>query len=54
MDYAYYPGCSLTASARTLDKGVRRIAAALGHSPQRCARLELLRGDGVRGPEGAA
>ncbi len=32
MDYAYYPGCSLTGSARVLDKGVRRIAAALGHT----------------------
>jgi heterodisulfide reductase subunit B len=31
MDYAYYPGCSLTGSARALDKGVRRVAALLGH-----------------------
>jgi len=32
MDYAYYPGCSLTGSARKLDKGVRRIFKILGHT----------------------
>jgi heterodisulfide reductase subunit B len=31
MDYAYYPGCSLTGSARTLDKGVKALCKALGH-----------------------
>jgi heterodisulfide reductase subunit B2 len=31
MKYAYYPGCSLTGSARKLDKGVRTIFAKLGH-----------------------
>lgn len=31
MLYAYYPGCSLTASARKLDRGVRRMCEALGH-----------------------
>jgi heterodisulfide reductase subunit B2 len=32
MDYGYYPGCSLTGSARKLDKGVRNIFKKLGHS----------------------
>lgn len=32
MDYAYYPGCSLTGSARRLDKGVRTIFRLLGHT----------------------
>ncbi len=32
MNYAYYPGCSLTGSARKLDKGVRRIFKMLGHT----------------------
>ena len=32
MDYAYYPGCSLTGSAKKLDKGVRRIFKMLGHT----------------------
>jgi heterodisulfide reductase subunit B2 len=32
MNYAYYPGCSLTGSAKKLDKGVRRICDKLGHS----------------------
>jgi heterodisulfide reductase subunit B len=32
MDYGYYPGCSLTGSARKLDKGVREIFRKLGHS----------------------
>ena len=32
MIYAYYPGCSLTGSARKLDKGVRRIFKKLGHT----------------------
>jgi heterodisulfide reductase subunit B len=31
MEYAYYPGCSLTGSARRLDRGVRAVCAALGH-----------------------
>jgi len=31
MKYAYYPGCSLTGSARRLDKGVREVFARLGH-----------------------
>ncbi len=31
MRYAYYPGCSLTGSARRLDKGVKRVFARLGH-----------------------
>jgi heterodisulfide reductase subunit B2 len=31
MKYTYYPGCSLTGSARKLDKGVRTIFAKLGH-----------------------
>lgn len=31
MNYAYYPGCSLTGSARRLDRGVRTIFAKLGH-----------------------
>ncbi len=31
MRYAYYPGCSLTGSARRLDKGLRKILAKLGH-----------------------
>ena len=53
MDYAYYPGCSLTGSARRLDQGVRAICSALGHTPERDPRLELLRGPGVRRPQGA-
>ncbi len=32
MHYGYYPGCSLTGSARKLDKGVRDIFKKLGHS----------------------
>ncbi len=32
MNYAYYPGCSLTGSARKLDKGVRRLCGSLGHT----------------------
>jgi heterodisulfide reductase subunit B2 len=32
MDYAYYPGCSLTGSARKLDKGVRKVFKLLGHT----------------------
>jgi heterodisulfide reductase subunit B2 len=32
MNFAYYPGCSLTGSARKLDKGVRRICGKLGHT----------------------
>ncbi len=31
MDYTYYPGCSLTGSARALDKGVKALCKALGH-----------------------
>jgi heterodisulfide reductase subunit B2 len=32
MDYAYYPGCSLTGTAHKLDKGVRAIFKRMGHS----------------------
>jgi heterodisulfide reductase subunit B2 len=32
MNYAYYPGCSLTGSARRLDRGVRRLFKKLGHT----------------------
>jgi heterodisulfide reductase subunit B len=32
MDFAYYPGCSLTGSAKKLDKGVRKICNKLGHN----------------------
>lgn len=32
MNYAYYPGCSLTGSARKFDKGIRRLFAKLGHT----------------------
>ncbi len=32
MNYAYYPGCSLTGSARKLDKGVRAVLAKMGHT----------------------
>jgi heterodisulfide reductase subunit B len=32
MEYAYYPGCSLTGSARKLDRDVRRLVAKLGHT----------------------
>ena len=32
MDYAYYPGCSLTGSARKLDRGVKAVCKALGHT----------------------
>ena len=32
MNLAYYPGCSLTGSARKLDKGVRLICDRLGHT----------------------
>jgi heterodisulfide reductase subunit B len=31
MDYGYYPGCSLTGSARKLDKGVKQMLKKLGH-----------------------
>jgi len=31
MRYAYYPGCSLTGSARRLDRGLKKIFAKLGH-----------------------
>jgi heterodisulfide reductase subunit B len=31
MRYAYYPGCSLTGSARRLDKGLKKVFARLGH-----------------------
>jgi heterodisulfide reductase subunit B len=34
MRYAYYPGCSLTGSARKLDKAVRYIFQAAGHELQ--------------------
>lgn len=32
MEYAYYPGCSLTGSARKLDRGVKTLIARLGHT----------------------
>lgn len=32
MDYGYYPGCSLTGSARKLDRGVKAVFKKLGHS----------------------
>jgi heterodisulfide reductase subunit B2 len=31
MRYAYYPGCSLTGSARRLDTGLKKVFAKLGH-----------------------
>jgi heterodisulfide reductase subunit B len=31
MEYGYYPGCSLTGSARRLDRGVREVCRKLGH-----------------------
>jgi heterodisulfide reductase subunit B2 len=31
MDYAYYPGCSLTGTAHRLDLGVRAIFKKMGH-----------------------
>jgi heterodisulfide reductase subunit B2 len=31
MNFAYYPGCSLTGSAKKLDKGVRKLFEKLGH-----------------------
>lgn len=32
MIYGYYPGCSLTGSARKLDKGVRKVFEKQGHT----------------------
>lgn len=32
MEYGYYPGCSLTGSAKKLDRGVRHICKKLGHT----------------------
>ncbi|HVN97210.1 MAG TPA: heterodisulfide reductase-related iron-sulfur binding cluster [Syntrophorhabdaceae bacterium] len=32
MEYGYYPGCSLTGSAKRLDRGVRQICTKLGHT----------------------
>ncbi|MEI6154239.1 MAG: heterodisulfide reductase-related iron-sulfur binding cluster [Deltaproteobacteria bacterium] len=32
MEYGYYPGCSLTGSAKKLDQGVRQVCKKLGHS----------------------
>ncbi len=32
MEYGYYPGCSLTGSAKKLDQGVRQVCRKLGHS----------------------
>lgn len=32
MEYGYYPGCSLTGSAKRLDRGVRQICRKLGHT----------------------
>jgi heterodisulfide reductase subunit B2 len=31
MKYGYYPGCSLTGTARRLDKGLKKVFAKLGH-----------------------
>ncbi|HVN22779.1 MAG TPA: heterodisulfide reductase-related iron-sulfur binding cluster [Syntrophorhabdales bacterium] len=31
MRYAYYPGCSLTGSARKLDRGLKKVFTKLGH-----------------------
>jgi len=32
MEFAYYPGCSLTGSAKKFDRGVRKIFSMLGHT----------------------
>ncbi len=32
MEYGYYPGCSLTGSAKKLDRGVRQVCKKLGHN----------------------
>ncbi len=32
MEYGYYPGCSLTGSAKKLDQGVRQVCSKLGHT----------------------
>ncbi len=32
MELAYYPGCSLTGSAKRLDRGVREVCRRLGHT----------------------
>jgi heterodisulfide reductase subunit B len=32
MNYAYYPGCSLTGSAKKLDKAVKKLCSKLGHT----------------------
>ncbi|HEY9753560.1 MAG TPA: heterodisulfide reductase-related iron-sulfur binding cluster [Oculatellaceae cyanobacterium] len=32
MEFGYYPGCSLTGSAKRLDRGVRQICRKLGHT----------------------
>ncbi len=32
MEFAYYPGCSLTGSAKQFDKGIRRVFSILGHT----------------------
>ncbi len=32
MEYGYYPGCSLTGSAKKLNRGVREICEKLGHT----------------------
>ena len=32
MNYGYYPGCSLTGSARKLDTGLRKVFAKQGHT----------------------
>jgi heterodisulfide reductase subunit B len=31
MNYAYYPGCSLTSTANALDRGVRAVFEKMGH-----------------------
>jgi heterodisulfide reductase subunit B2 len=32
MDYAYYPGCSLTGTAKKLDTGVKAVFKKMGHT----------------------
>ncbi len=36
MEYGYYPGCSLTGSAKKLDHGVRQVCKKLGHTLTEC------------------
>ena len=53
MKYAYYPGCSLTGSARRLDKGVRKIFAKLGHELAEIPDWNCCGAFEYRRPEGA-